>query len=420
LYSELALGLADRHRSDLARGYLETARRYTQGEDSAKIKTIGPSLAVSRHMKAYARALARLGLSAQLDDLIVRFTSLIDDDTESRRASDELEAEATVGFAASGDRDAARREFGRISDEYVKGDAVSAAIEQSSDASFIESLIAQLQAEDLRQDLTAELVASRHLTSVIADLSRLVGSIDRAAPRAIATSAFAKRLGLEGRTSEGVALIEADLLAFNSRQRKPIEGLRIHYVRYAEALVALGDPDRARTLLHMAEALPLEKEDDTTYSDFSGPDRALLWARLGEVEKAITLAQDDADTHESLFGDIGRLLTSVIGEDALKNAAATVTDPLSRTRLIVGSLTGNPSSILHQQILRDLDAQTQLVIDPRIKSALLAEIAKGWIRAGSFRRALDIGATTRSHDFLDVVAEMVSRFYDSQGSTRAQ
>ena len=420
LYSELALGLTDRQRPDLARGYLETARRYTQGEDVAEIKTIGPSLAVSRHMKAYARALARLGLSAQLDDLVVRTTARIDDDAASRRAADELAAEATVGFAASGDHDAARREFDRIFDEYIKRDAVSAAIEHSSDARFIEALIAQLRAEDLRQDLTAELIASRHLTSAIADLSRLIGSIDRAAPRTIATSALAKRLGREGRASEGVALIEADLLAFNSRQRKPIEGLRIHYVRYAEALVALGDPNRARTLLRIAEALPLEKEGDTTYSDFSGPDRALLWARLGEVEKAIALARDNADTRESLFGDIGRLLTRVVDEEALKKASATVTDPLGRTRLIVGSLTGNPSSTLHRQALRELVEQAQLVTDPRIKSALLAEIAKGWIRAGSFRRALEIGATTRSHDFLDVIAEMVSRFYDSQGSTLAE
>jgi hypothetical protein len=70
-------------------------------------------------------------------------------------------------------------------------------------------------------------------------------------------------------------------------------------------------------------------------------------------------------------------------------------------------------------MLRELAAQAESVTDPQIKSAMLAEIAKGWIRAGSYRRALDIGATTRSFRFLNVIAEMVSQFYDSQGSTRA-
>jgi hypothetical protein len=198
MYSELALGLADRGLSDLARGYVDTAKRYTQREGTAQIRTIGLSLAISEDKKLYTRALARVGTPAQVDEFAIRITGQIDDRPTSRRAADELAAEATVGFAASGDQAAARHEFGRISDEFVKRDALLAIIEQSTDAGFIESLIAQIHAQDLRQDLQAELISNRHLTLAITDLSRIIGSIDRAAPRAIATSVFAERLGREG------------------------------------------------------------------------------------------------------------------------------------------------------------------------------------------------------------------------------
>jgi hypothetical protein len=415
MYSELSLGLADRGVFDLAQSYINKAKQYTNVDGAAEIRSIGPALAISKYMKSYTRALARLGAIAEIDNFITGITRQIDDGPTSRRAADELSAEAAVGFNMSGNQPAARHELGKISDDFVKRDAVSTMIEHTSDLGFIESVITQILAQDLRLELVAELISKKHSTLAMADLSRLLGSLDRAAPRASAAAAFAERLGREGKAVEGIALIEADFRAFNSRPREPLEGLRIHFVRYAAAMFVLGKPDRARSILEMAEALPLERVGDTTYSDFSAPDRAVLWARLGNTEKAVSLAREHAENNENLLRDVGRLLRKAVGATTFQKAAENIADPLERTRLIVGSLVWDSNSLSNLQVLRDLTSNAQSIIDPQAKSETLAEIAKGWIRAGSYRKALEIGTITRSHHFLGVVADMVAQFYDQRG-----
>jgi tetratricopeptide (TPR) repeat protein len=246
-----------------------------------------------------------------------------------------------------------------------------------------------------RQRALATLVESRRSVDDRPRIEALLGRITDAAYRSTAVAAVAKLLAASGQRAEAVSLLEAELKALPARKRGGIDGHAVHYVRIADAFLAAGEPKRGEAILRFAEGVRAERRAGVTYEDSSGPERALLWARLGAADAAVARATEKPAAQEGYGGLLGRVvvLLARAGKRAEALAALSAAHASAYAQFMVelalfDEEQARMSVSERFRVLDGLTARARTVKDPASRSEKLGHVALRWAAIANIRRAL--------------------------------
>jgi hypothetical protein len=221
----------------------------------------------------------------------------------------------------------------------------------------------------------------------------------------------------------------AEQAAFPSFKRHPLEGLAIHHVRYAEALLDIGRAREARAIMSSIETIggePFVVQDTKHVAvDMSQPDRARVWARLGDVPRAMHWWNELPEPLDSLDDKLDVLVT-LTGALARAQVALPNRHLFTQQRedeerwyrivsvfAAVGEYDGQMSRLgplERARSLEQLQRLSQSIDDPRQKSRAYAAIARRMLEAGMPRAALAISAKARPGDQVVNLAKAVERY----------
>jgi hypothetical protein len=219
-----------------------------------------------------------------------------------------------------------------------------------------------------------------------------------------------------------MALLGAALASFPTLPRSPAEGRAEHLAAAAGTYLDLKEPQETRRLLTSIENLPKELERGDLWDDNSPPDRAMVWARLGDTSRAIewwkkarTVARmsDEGDwyallqritTTAIIAGGIQPTLDSVRAPNTSESA-----ETVAGIRIELGKIAARRSvaPIEAGRLLQLASFRATPIYDPSQRSAILRDIGFAYLEHGFPRLATATARRCQPKDRLYLLAAVL-------------
>jgi hypothetical protein len=138
--------------------------------------------------------------------------------------------------------------------------------------------------------------------------------------------------------------------------------------------------------------------------------QAELWARLGNTENALQIAQLVVHDKDASIRKTARIL-EVKGRaptvKAVVNRWNDRTDQLEATLGLIEA-ESTSSSRAHSALLRSFEQEIRLLDDPKLRSKYMAEIGILWVKAGNVRETIRVADDCSPADNLLVLSHLLN------------
>jgi hypothetical protein len=383
-WAAVAEGLVAAGRATAAQPFFTRALEHVQVRKPLPRGQEGPEEVASEAALDLIAALGRANRLADVETILARPES-----AEPTRRSQIIKA-MLVGLIRARNLDPIPAWLRLMPDVSERRDAFEIFVRTAAPIDTAESLLDAFTGSD-HQEATAAIIEAKASVEHLGRLERLLPRITDVGPRIVATTTIAKLLVRSGRRDAGLRLLDAEHAALGTRRRHPIEGHAVHYVRLAEAYRAAGDQQRAEMILRFAETLGAERHEGTTYQDWSGDERALLWARLGVTDLAIARATATRAGNRGLLEQVLVILAQAGKRD---QAIGGLTANVGASRQLSAEIAlfdDEQKRMTARRRFTSLDTfsiRARAIKDPATRSEMLRAVALRWADTGNIRRAL--------------------------------
>lgn len=364
---------------------------------------------------AIARALGQYGMSSEA----LAFVSLFDGD----RVQKQLAVAVLEGLVLSNQVSLLGKWIEPSEAAVSNPELVARALELTCEDPF--DMQARMSSEVDAARLKRDLRCGRGM-----DVAEELVKLQHAPARVLAACDVARLWAAQGRNNDAAKMLSHEYESFPKFKRHPLEGLAVHHVRYATAFFDIGKPEQARQIMEAIETLRGERFKDgtseATADDDSEADRALLWARLGDTERALRWwdkLPEDMSELETKF----RLLSRITAELSRTAQTSPVLEPLSRQRDVdaprwlrmasvfaaIGAYDGateSRSRLQQARTLSDIGEKARKIDSPEQRSNANAHIAERYLDIGMPRAALSLAGLCQPVDQIQILKRAVELY----------
>lgn len=209
-------------------------------------------------------------------------------------------------------------------------------------------------------------------------------------------------------------LLSSEVAVFLSRPKDPTAGSAKLLTDAATVLLTLGAQSESRALLDRIETLPPDRVDTTVYQDFSMPDRALLFARLGDIKSALrwwsnSRGLSDYSQEIDAYGLLQRIVAAYSAPSEGFVLPGVSNSQPAAVRIELGRLDQQPltDAVASGRRLQRAALLATKVYDPEHRSRLNRDIGLAFLRARLPRAAVELSRRCLPQDRVYLLAAVL-------------